>query len=159
MMKPYLRRDDWDTAVSVALEELAKRLQKSLTREAETDETMPAVGIFRGGPSKLDGDRKWWEWWGFGRDGDGDGRGGGGGGIADMMGNMVGPQDASSLLIVPLVWGVLEGISAVNKRRANGFEAKLQRINAQRYVQHELVQLTFPWTLCMIAEAFVISKK
>lgn len=139
LMKPYLRRDEWDAAVSVALEEIAARVEKSLAQEGRSGSSSPLVEGLLGGSSRSAEGVEWWNRWnmnggGGGGSGGGEGGGGGGGGegIGDVFGNMAWPQDSGGLLLVPLLWGVMEGISAVKRRRVDGFQEKLLRINTRR---------------------------
>lgn len=122
-MKPLLREGDWDGAVLVALEEITRRLRRSLAG----DKT--AVWVSALGES----------WDGFKRRAAGwRGDGGGGGGGGGLYGRVFGEGEHEylpglTLLALSLAWGGASARSAAQRRRYNRFEAKLAGIEAQRY--------------------------
>lgn len=134
-MKPLLREGDWDAAVLLALEEIRRRLRKNLGKAAKE-----GGGGDNAGP--LSQFAKGWEdlkqraaggWDGFG--GGSGGGGGGGRNFQDFFGMGWPPEGlfpGPGLLALSLLWGGAAARASLQKRRYNGFEAKLAGIEAQR---------------------------
>lgn len=131
-MRPFLRRGDWDTAVLVALEEINRLIRKSLSPHTVDDSSRGLRPRFLSGGV---GGR-----WGFrgdggrGEGGGGGGGGGGGSGFRQLTENLFDkvPEGLGPVLLIPLVWGLANGLSSARRRRYNASENKLQAIEAQR---------------------------
>lgn len=142
-MKPFLREGDWDSAVSMALEEINGRLRRSLLSEESGEDE---GGINANAYVSLLGDgwnemkrralKNWHDWGGGGNGGGGGGSGGGGGLFGDWnLGRLFESKwtevtPISTLLALSLLWGGARVRSSTQRRR---FEAKLARIAAERY--------------------------
>lgn len=135
-MKPLLRKGDWDTAVLVAVQEIGRRLQRSLDKDKAQPLTVDegSKGMFQKIMSGGDLLRGAIAGGGFG------GGGGGGGGLRDIRTRFFEgfPEGTSGLLLIPLVWGAAVigrgGAAAAHRKRYDAIETKLQGIEAQRYI-------------------------
>lgn len=151
-MKPFLREGDWDSAVSVALEEINGRLRRSLLSEesGEDEESINAnayLSLFSDGWNEMKrrASQNWHDWGGGGNGGGGGSGGGGGGGLFGdwnlgrlFESNWAEVSPVSALLALSLLWGGAKVRSSTQRRR---FEAKLARIAPERYVHATVAHL------------------